>query len=414
MEKLYGHILDNLNLKNHAAKYFLLLQVHSGQPNALVFSFADDVDQDNEFSLKTPERCFTDAELRYRITEVKKRLNSRCKGMLSLSFDPSDFTDRGIIHYCHRSAKDYLELGSTQGKLISMLDGPFDPHLILCSAYLAQLKYCANLNYDSGEGWHARHVVIYNCTEHAAKVASESNDMMIRILDEVGPRFEANSQTYILLSQNSESWFRGNFLSLTVALGVGEYVKCKVGQGQGCVVRSLSAHMRYSPEWDRHRIVKGSIVKQQWMTWAMGQDLYTFEGEEVEWPLLMDALLAAKQPNPEMVSLLLENGADPNFIIQRAVWKKSALDSVVFHLKLDSNLQVSELPDAKKAWVDSLCLLLRYGAKPARSDVQFLRKFIGEDVIHALKLPRMDGHRDFISKHASLFGWVREVWESWT
>lgn len=132
MEKLYGHILDNLDLKDYAAKYFLLLQAFLGRPDALIFSFADDIGEDSEFSFKLPKESLTDAELQYRVTKLSKRLHSRCRGLLSLSVDALDSRNTAAhlnvatIQYCHRSAKDYLEMGSIQGKVTSMLDMPFD------------------------------------------------------------------------------------------------------------------------------------------------------------------------------------------------------------------------------------------------------------------------------------------------
>lgn len=134
-------------------------------------------------------------------------------------------------------------------------------------------------------------------------------------------------------------------------------------------------------------------------------------GEQVEWPLLLDAFLSAKQPNPELVSLLLENGADPNLIIRCADWQASALDVVLFRLRGFHFYQLSRLPDAGEAWVDSLCLLLRHGVKPDRSDIQFLRSFVGEGVIQALKLPHLGRHREVISRLSSLFGRGRGCWE---
>lgn len=410
MEKLYAHILDNLDLKDHAAKYFLLLQACLEQPEGLIFSFADDVGDDSEFSFKRPKQLLTDAELLYRATELKKRLNSRCRGILCLSLDPGKTEvpmiqlDIGTVQYCHRSAKDYLEMGTTQTKLIRMLNMPFDPYLRLCSAYLARLKCCI------GPVSRSEHdTSIYACVQHAAKVASESNHMMIRILDDVRPAFEARP-TRLRRIFHGDPWFGGNFLALTVALGVSEYVKCKVGQGRGCVVRSSSfnVHQPAASRETRNLSAEWPGIKQRSKAHHMEDFI---DDKETEWPLLLDALLSGKKPNPEMVALLLECGADPNVIIRWAGWKKSALNAVLFRLKVDDTHRGSE-PDTKKAWVDSLCLLLRHGAKPEKSDLQFLREFIGEEVVRTLKLPHVGSHRQVVSKRTALFGWVRGIRET--
>ncbi|KAG6353687.1 hypothetical protein INS49_005396 [Diaporthe citri] len=155
MENLYGHILDNLDLKDHAAKFFLLLQAILGRPDALIVSFVDDIGDDVELALRMPKKALPEAELKYRATELKKRFNSRCKGLLSLStelLDTRSATSRfgiGTVQYCHRSAKDYLTMDSVQKKFLNMLDVPFDPHPRLCSAHLARWRCCTSNASDS-------------------------------------------------------------------------------------------------------------------------------------------------------------------------------------------------------------------------------------------------------------------------
>lgn len=400
MEKLYGHILDNLDLKDHAAKYFLLLQSCLGRPDALIFSFADDIGEDSEFALKLPKEDLTDLETRYRVTELRKRLNSRCKGLLSHSVEALDFRETtthsniGTVQYCHRSAKDYLETAIIREKLVNMLDTPFDAHLRLCSAHLARWKCYPSLASDLK--WHPS---IYKCAEHAAKVASDSSDMMIRVLDNLDPDFR-DSEVTIDHYFKAGHWFGSTLLSLTVALGVSEYVKFKVGRGQGCIVRSPSVFLN-SDLWPSSRDWRPGQDRTSAGTTRMREFHEAKRGAEVEWPLLLDALLSRSQPVPEMASLLLENGADPNLIVRCHHWEESAFSVVLDHASIKpsrGDMDRVFASDAKKAWVDSLCLLLRYGAKPHRSDVQFLREFIGKDLIHTLKLPHLGRHRKFISK----------------
>lgn len=401
MEKLYGYILETLDsdLKDHAAKYFLLLQACLGRPDALIFSLADDIGEDNEFCFKISKEPLTDAVLQYRVTELRKRLNSRCKGILSLSMEPLDsmerrsHPDRGTVQYCHRSAKDFLTMSNIRGKLVGMLDVPFDPHLRLCSSYLSRWRCCAS-NASESE----LRTSICKCAEHASKVAIENNDVMIRVLDDFDLDFEAKS--YIDNGYfGPYPWFGGNLLSFVVVLGVSEYLKCKLGRVKGCVVISSSIRLTEGGwELDGAGRSSRSLYRRQAEINRIKGFLKATRGKKVKWPLLLDTLLSAILPNPEIVSLLLENGADPNLVIRCAAWKRSALDVVLLRLRGLDSYDLLRAPDARKAWVDSICLLLRYGAKPDRSDVQFLRNFVGEDVIQALKVPHLSYHREFISK----------------
>lgn len=403
MKKLYSHILHNLDFKDQAAKYFLLLQACSGRADALIFSFADDIGEDQEFSLKIPTRALTQAQTEYRISELGKRLNSRCKGLLSIAADASDTSDTtmhsdiGTIQYCHRSAKDYLTMESVQKELDGMLEEQFDPHLRLCSAYFARWK-CFSSDASKSESFTS----IYKCVEHAAKSANKNNDIVIRILDDLDPRSEFDAKPYINHGHfGRDPWFGSSILSLVVNLGLTEYVKRKVGQGQGCVVGSSSYHLgaKLEPHDYTGRSVR-SLDAQMSELGRMKRILEVSRTEKAEWPLLLDALLSTIQPNSKMVSLLLENGADANLIIRCGEWEKSASDAVLLRLR---SMNDDELSDAHESWVDSLCLLLRYGLKPHRSDVQFLRKFLGEDVIRTLKLPHLSRYRLLISKHLDLY-----------
>lgn len=391
MAKLYDHILDNLELKDHAAKYFMLLQACFGRSDALIFSFADDIGEDKEFSLKMSKKLLTEAELQFRNVELRKRLNSRCRGLLSLPMESPDSgettsqSNLGAVQYCHRSAKDYLTTDAVQGKLIDMLEIPFDPHLRLCSAHLAWWKCFPGSSASSRQ-----HKIVYKCVQHASKVASESNDMMIRILDDLDPEFKA--QSCVDFEQfNLYPWFGGTLLSLTVVVGVSEYVKFKTGRSQGCVVTSSSIQVDRGRRYDTRALDQNSggygECKRTTADVAT-KIIYGSRGENVQWPLLLDTLFSAAQPSPAMVSLLLENHADPDLKIKCADWEKSAWDVVLYHLwafKLTRN--------EKQAWVASLCLLLQHGFKPKISDVVFLRKFLGEDVVDTLKLPHLWRHR---------------------
>lgn len=394
MERLYDHIIDNLEPceKDHAAKYFLLMQASSGQPDALIFSFADDIDDDDEFSLRMRKKSLANAELQYRVTELRKRLNSRCRGLLSLSMEALYV---GTIQYCHRSTKDYLTMVNIQKKLIDMLHAPFDAQLRLCSAHLAWWK-CATY-YSRFE----QLTSLYTCAEHAAKVASESHDMMVRILDELKPDFNAHS--YIDDDHfGPRPWFGANILSFAVVLGVNNYVKSKVGRDQGCVVHSRPIprawHKRAFGEFRKNR---KALSNQEAGIGEMQRFLGVKRSEKVEWPLLLDAFLGTKRPDSGMVSLLLENGADPNLTIRGEGWEKSALNVVLDRLMEGYSSRFSEV---EQACVDSICLLLQHGAKPHRSYVRFLWAFLGEELVHAHKLPHLGRHRKFISDLFSLYG----------
>lgn len=435
MEKLYDHILDNLepSYKDHAAQYFFLMEAYRRTPDALIFSFADDIGEDSEFPINMPRNSLTDAELQYRGIELGKRINSRCRGLLCLAVEELEsgkattHLDIGTVQYCHRSVKDYLTRDNVHGKLTGMLKLPFDPHLRLCSAYLARWK-CSAIPSLKGESQR----IIYHCVLHAAEVASGSFAMMIRLLDELNTDLRGQldfvdedfpMEGRFLSGINGDHshfgpdpWFGGTLLSLTVVVGVIEFVRHKVGRDQGCVVKSSCVSV--TPTDDQFRLhldptgrLGRSLMEQEQEIVGMLNHVHHDANcaEQVDWPLLLDALLAADRPDPAIISLLLDNNADPNLIIRRAAWARSAWGVVSYRLREDTLFEPitsksgaspgkSGSPGKRKAWMEIVCLLLRHGFKPDRSDVEFLRSFLGEDVIKVQRLPHLGRHREMISK----------------
>lgn len=424
MEKLYDHILDNLEpaYKDYAAQYFSLMRL---EPNALIFSFADDFGEDREFAINMAKKSLTDAESQYRMTELRKRINSRCRGLISLAPKATAEWDTENVHYCHRSVKDYITLGTVQEKLTGMFNAPFDPHLTLCSAYLARWKYCERdcFHYE-------RLRIILCCVKHASKVVGESF-IMIRLLDtldaELGGklplsfRSEKNSHFHVAKTDvrahfGRDPWFGGTLLSLAVALGAIEYVKSKVGREPNCLVKTSFPTTTPTQDFRPYLNIgltgrsERSLMREKDQHLSMIDQLQfkAWQTAQVEWPLLLDALLAAALPNPAMVNLLLENGADRRLMIRRAAWARSALNMVFYRLRTFPLLEdiwpsIQLDRTERKAWVDTLCVMLQHGAKPDRSDVEFLRKLLGEIVMEAQRLPHLGRHREIISKLLTIF-----------
>lgn len=429
MEDLYDHILDNLELshKDHAVQYLLLMQAYMGTPNALTFSLADEIREDSNFPFKMPRAELTDAELQFRGNELNKRLNSRCRGLLSLALETSvdhdvgkaALTRTGTVQYCHTSAKDYLTKRNSRNKLKHMLEAGFDPHLRLCAAFLALWKTCEGPPRGGRE-------IMYLCVLHAAKADIDSSRMMIRLLDDfnttLGGRLDFRDEgtdghglenlirycegyVHDIREWAKLCWFGGTFLSVTVAFGVVEYVKHKMGGCQGCMVESSLVFVRAAPEryncplGDRSKYsVQRAYVRE---INIMVDNMRPIRGgAPIHWSYLLDAILISTIPDPDMVSLLLENGADPNLIIRRGAWKTSAWKAVSSRLRiLLPHASLSHLPEGiefhcRTAWEETLCLLLRHGCKPDLADVPYLRWLLGEHRIKAERLPHIGRHRE--------------------
>lgn len=107
-------------------------------------------------------------------------------------------------------------------------------------------------------------------------------------------------------------------------------------------------------------------------------------GTEMAWPLLLDALFSRSSPNPTMVEILLRNGADPNFILNRygmqtTVWTEALAFAVT--------LSTQEPSAASDAWAGVLQLMVTHGANIETGTIHQALRLVDE--IYALPPSRL-------------------------
>ncbi|KAI8172104.1 hypothetical protein K4K54_009517 [Colletotrichum sp. SAR 10_86] len=91
----------------HAAQYFKLLGACKAPPSALLFAFADE--DNNKFAVDLPIEKLTDEAILSRIETIRRRVNSRCKGLIEVDSSGFGFEAEQTVQYLHRSVKDYVE-----------------------------------------------------------------------------------------------------------------------------------------------------------------------------------------------------------------------------------------------------------------------------------------------------------------
>ncbi|KAJ0384512.1 hypothetical protein COL922a_008214 [Colletotrichum nupharicola] len=109
LERLYSAVLGTLDpfYFEHAAQYFKLLGACKAPPSALLFAFADE--DNNEFAVDLPIKKLTDEAILSRIETIRRRVNSRCKGLIEVDSSGFGFEAEQTVQYLHRSVKDYVE-----------------------------------------------------------------------------------------------------------------------------------------------------------------------------------------------------------------------------------------------------------------------------------------------------------------
>jgi hypothetical protein len=312
--KLYEKMLLSLDpfYLEHAAQLFSLVRASEFPLPLLVASFADE--DDLAFALRCEIRPLTNDEAVLRMNTMRRRINSRCKGLLEikgLTPGSTDFTDDVnymyfiTVQYLHRTVKDYIEGDHAQKVLQSAARSMHDPALRLLAGNIAYLKgFCHFTDPDPSP---LINQVFIHCMQLGHNVLPSSIPRMILLVDELqtilsaldhvaAPKFLKYSAFSVVLSGSNIEYLIPStdlsrrysqvtsdaFLSLAVRYGNVEYVRAKAATG--CLIQLPTS----------------------------GSD---FIDMKHEWPLLIYALpgYSFSRRRLEMIHCLLDKGADPNY-----------------------------------------------------------------------------------------------------
>lgn len=414
LEDLFGRILDQIDpiYLEHASQYFSLMSACREPPSAILFSLADEDDPRFAVDLSYDSAKWTYSAIKDKTEILQKRLNSRCKGLIEIGRESHTEDDERkalftspTVQYLHKTVKDYIEKPEIQRRLKERTGKTaFDPHIRLCSANVAMLKIV-----DANEKANrlivierlTTHLVVFvNALYHATHIKLESLSKMMQIIDHLGDMFSGVDLVHALrsyamdtsgvlfptdiskeLARESTSRFpqpfelleelkRGklgcSFLSLVVRCNLVEYVKARVPKGGvvpdpslGPYQTQLSSPTTRFPPWRQ-------LLPSRLRGRASSQDS--------ERPLLLDALIASRGPNPEMVFALLDKGACPNTIIENkksltkfSIWIFS-LANIILHFGRARTAETST--GVKTAWTEVARMMLAKGAHTYKGTIR--------------------------------------------
>lgn len=344
LEGLFDRIIRDLDSEymEQAIQYLRLMEACQGLPSAVLFSFAD---ENPEFSVSLQLNQFDRGKIDERVEALRKRLNTRLKGLLEIgkrrrrtqdslgdlltrvttrsqvpghNFDnpsianrrreyaqyllrthpyyaESVYEDGGsaddsdaqlseercgffgddlqpcgdqdpvfqhasshCVQYLHRTVKDYFNKPKLKELLTDIRLPPFDPHLMLCSAYLAFFKSCHIIgdmqrrrNQSAVSPEQEKCKTIFRCLQSASLVSECNEHLMVQVLDEletsIGSSFSIDHPFKVeakwiqplrlcrdTMNQQMIIWatyfekYESSFLALAVKAGVVGYVKRKI------------------------------------------------------------------------------------------------------------------------------------------------------------------------------------------
>lgn len=470
LEGLFDRIIRDLDSEymEQAIQYLRVMEACQDAPSAVLFSFAD---EDPEISVSLQPNHFDRERIDERVENLRKRLNTRLKGLLEIGkrrthardslgdllarakdhaevlgrnfYNPSittrtreytqyllrtnpyhaesvyedgdsdhesdaslsdqecgffgdnsqQSTDQDpvfhhasshCVQYLHRTVKDYFNKPRLKEMLTDNRLQPFDPHLQLCSGYLAFFKSCHTARAADRDRTHAaanpdreKCKTIFRCVESASLAAECSESLIFQILDELERsitsvftvdfpfRVESDWIRPLRLSKNEVSqpltiWatnfedYEDSFLALTVKAGVVGYVK-----------RELLKH-RYpqsAPGTPQSRLtIRSARLASLRHLWKVRHNQPSCSD------VLLKETVVSIRPNSEMARFLLQQGANPNMIFrdaQNSQERGSEYTPWVALLALTIGVFSRESwdPHNKLEWIKVAHLMVDFGAR---------------------------------------------------
>lgn len=172
LEDLFKALLDSIHPSDRKYTYqVLMVSLLNASPGVdsdfepldlalLRYSFLEDFSRDPGFAIQAPQREMSGQELQDRLKRTRRRLNGKCKGLLSI-FERSDHRRiresylRYLVKLTHRSIIEFLQSDWTQVMMEEYLGG-FQPLQALCHTLLAQVKFLSLENYVLSDDRHLR------------------------------------------------------------------------------------------------------------------------------------------------------------------------------------------------------------------------------------------------------------------
>jgi hypothetical protein len=299
--------------------------------------FADE--EDENLPLTAEVRPLTDEDLLLRCNDTTDRLKSRCAGLLEVSGETSDPFDLKV-NFLHRTVQDFLKKPDIWDLVMSRAGTTFDPDERLLKSYILQLK-CVMM---SSEGDDFRDVsdLVLTALKYGRRsrdFSLQSNEELLDELDKTAtyhwtsvPRKTVVGAKTIDKRKNGLHWAgelsvktrdgpestipHDDFLSLTIEYGLLEYVEAKL---------------------DHNSLLLEQKAGRPFLDYLVSKT--------VECP-----------PPPELASLLLWYGADPNHEFNgETMWQRT----IIHICRLSTTDREKNMP-----WKSIFRILLDAGADP--------------------------------------------------
>ncbi|KAI9905071.1 hypothetical protein N3K66_001600 [Trichothecium roseum] len=144
LEKLYETIVGGIKTRylEHAVQYFRLMNSSTAPPSLLLFWYADEENL-MERVLHDEFETAPDMEIQGRLEDMRRRLSSRCRGLLKVHNNTPNPTCPelgGTVRYLHKTVAEFVSSPLGKLKLIQLLGAEYDPNFRLAAVSVAVVR----------------------------------------------------------------------------------------------------------------------------------------------------------------------------------------------------------------------------------------------------------------------------------
>jgi NACHT domain len=362
LEDLFRKIMDSIEpiYRRNSSQLFQIVRAAVCPLNLLQFSFADE--QNQNFAIEAEVAPLTEDDIKSRTEIMKRRLNSRCKGLIEvvdISSSRVEYIDTRVpfrVQYLHRTVKDFLELPEQWARITATTDSSFHAQERLLRAYILYLKTLPPDILDRDMLWD----VITWIIEYAFQLQEASGNAETELLDEfdkaayklvLSPRAKDGKTFMDVYSElgycSSDShWTATQFGRASMGLFLSFAIKC------GLFAYASAKIIEIGPT--------AGLLDE----WGLLEDAVFFESSFSRFTDRSFRLQEAT-PNINLIAMLLERGAKPNYASRGPTPWQYALRSV---LKVHEDDKKQDKVTIQR-WAQIIRLFSRYGADPRKPEI---------------------------------------------
>ena len=190
LELYFRQMLDNIddNYLQQTAQTFLLALQASEPLSLMTYVMVDELECDPSYALNLRIQQMSLAEIASKHSDMKLRIDSRCKDLLEVTpvssvidkLKPSFYDFK--VDFLHRTVRDFLHLKEIYKWLLKNASCGFNVDQILCAAFLAQLKTISGESADFPREEHLSPLVD-GMVHYARQIESRTNTSPTQLLE---------------------------------------------------------------------------------------------------------------------------------------------------------------------------------------------------------------------------------------